>query len=238
MGSLDRPARLHDNQSTDPGLARETYKPCSQVSPECNWNSQKDNANSHLPPLTLAAKDSGDCSQGCQASEDAEHDNRLAEAERGELFLGPVGERASETGELYLGPVGEMKNEAYPPEIASKITHAIQTGRLRHGFGPDFWIRKNFGTFDTNMNGFLTLGEIDSGLSGSFNSAEDEAMLRHMRANFNSYQRANNDEWGPENDGITRDDIHHRLRIMSSLGRAAKLTGRKIQSLSRTTQSR
>lgn len=65
-------------------------------------------------------------------------------------------------------------------------------------------LSSNFASIDKNKNDFVTSTEVSAGVQAgtiSQNSAQ------YLASNFHSIEAASNDEWGSENDGITRDDL-------------------------------
>ncbi len=59
--------------------------------------------------------------------------------------------------------------------------------------------RDNFSTLDINQDGFINIVELSK--------ANKNPQTKKLMSNYNGIQSASNDEWGPENDGITRKDL-------------------------------
>ena len=67
--------------------------------------------------------------------------------------------------------------------------------------------RNRFGSWDQDRNGHLTNREVESALRSRNLSVNERAALQTLRGRQSELQRANNDEWGFENDGATLRDL-------------------------------
>jgi Ca2+-binding EF-hand superfamily protein len=67
---------------------------------------------------------------------------------------------------------------------------------------------EHFGTLDADHNGYINDTEISRALNDSALPAQDRAALEHMRDQYQQIERAHNDEFGRENSGISRGDLH------------------------------
>ncbi len=71
------------------------------------------------------------------------------------------------------------------------------------------YAQRNFAKLDGDGNGHITKSEIDAYMkaNGDKLSAEDRANLEVLKKNYSKIEDYSNDEWGIENDGITRHDL-------------------------------
>ncbi len=64
-----------------------------------------------------------------------------------------------------------------------------------------------FDQADADHDGFITVPEINTLLNtGNLSNRQRQALL-YMKTNFDMLENSSNDEWGPENDGVTKADI-------------------------------
>lgn len=76
-------------------------------------------------------------------------------------------------------------------------------------------ILDRFDDIDTNNDGYLSADEIDITLGDSSYSGDEAAMVATLRVYIDNFEEFSDDEWGDENDGLTKADItaYDRLRI-------------------------
>ncbi|MBS1957812.1 MAG: hypothetical protein JST89_26745, partial [Cyanobacteria bacterium SZAS-4] len=67
----------------------------------------------------------------------------------------------------------------------------------------------NFKKIDSDGDNFLTKDELTKALERKDLSAEERVSLQFLIDHYSDIEDAHNDEWGPENDGITRDDLDY-----------------------------
>lgn len=69
--------------------------------------------------------------------------------------------------------------------------------------------REKFDLIDRDQDGFIERDELEEAHRNPHAnlSKEDRALIEEMRREFSSIEDVSNDEWGPENDGITKDDL-------------------------------
>lgn len=69
--------------------------------------------------------------------------------------------------------------------------------------------KEKFDVIDKDRDGFIDRGELEEAYlsNNPVLSREDRATIEEMRREFSSIEDVSNDEWGPENDGITKDDL-------------------------------
>lgn len=67
---------------------------------------------------------------------------------------------------------------------------------------------QNFAKIDKDNDGFLTRDELRSAIADATTLAEDRTTAQRLLADFSDVENSNNDEWGFENDGITRGDLN------------------------------
>jgi len=68
-------------------------------------------------------------------------------------------------------------------------------------------LRRNFHRIDKNGNGFLSKAEINQALSDPAFTGADAAAVATLHKLVSSLQKLSNDEFGPENDGLTLSDL-------------------------------
>lgn len=78
-----------------------------------------------------------------------------------------------------------------------------QIGRARVFLDKD----DNFKKIDTDSDEYLTKSEIEKALERTDLTADERVSLEFLRNNVDDLEEASNDEWGDENDGITKDDL-------------------------------
>ncbi|HEY3835174.1 MAG TPA: C2 family cysteine protease, partial [Bryobacteraceae bacterium] len=78
-------------------------------------------------------------------------------------------------------------------------------------------IIRRFADMDSDKDGFLGKKEIDVALGKTSFTGVDAAMVATLKKVFGDFEEFSDDEWGPENDGITQADVtaYDRLRIAS-----------------------
>lgn len=67
---------------------------------------------------------------------------------------------------------------------------------------------RNFQQLDQNKNGFISKKEITSNLYSNSITGNDAKIAEAALENFHSLELQSNDEWGTENDGITKADVN------------------------------
>lgn len=66
---------------------------------------------------------------------------------------------------------------------------------------------KLFDKIDTDHDGFLSQAELSAAVQSDQYKGEDAQVVAALYDNRNKLQKLSNDEWGPENDGITKADL-------------------------------
>lgn len=79
----------------------------------------------------------------------------------------------------------------------------LQTARANVFLGKD----DNFKKIDTDSDEYLTKSEIKKALERTDLTEDERVSLEFLKDNVDDLEEASNDEWGDENDGITKDDL-------------------------------
>jgi len=87
------------------------------------------------------------------------------------------------------------------------VTRADLEGTQKR-FGIADYAQKNFGKMDSDSDGHVTAGEVDSFIKFKGKVGEQEqTILKNLRKMVGELEEVSNDEWGDENDGFTRYDL-------------------------------
>ena len=74
---------------------------------------------------------------------------------------------------------------------------------------------KNFARLDSDGDGFISKSELDVAMVNPAFKGEDAQLIGALKRHREALQQLSDDEWGPENDGITRKDIEEFSKLLS-----------------------
>lgn len=147
---------------------------------------------------------------------DSNHDGSMSDKELQEALNDPClkGEdrKAIEILTKHADGLEDMSDDEFGPENDG-ITKADlnEFGRIAavHKEAEDIYglVKDNMSKMDTNGDKQLDKQEIEAAIAAAPENSQEKALLEKMRNNFDQLQSVSNDEWGPENDGITIDDV-------------------------------
>ncbi len=75
-------------------------------------------------------------------------------------------------------------------------------------------VAKNFGRLDTNGDGFISKTELDEATVDKTLQGDDARLVAVLKEHRQNLEELSNDEWGDENDGITKADIEKFSEIL------------------------
>ncbi len=153
---------------------------------------------------------------------DTDHDGFLSQKELSGAVQSDQykGEDAQVVAALYdnRNKLQKLSNDEWGPEndgitradLAIFDTQEAQVLKEDAGAqGAKRWMEENngekFKKADSDGDGFLSQKELDAAIASA--NDQDKQSLEYLKKNFDKVQSTSNDEWGPENDGITRKDI-------------------------------
>ncbi len=74
---------------------------------------------------------------------------------------------------------------------------------------------KNFDRLDTDHDGFIDKSELDAAMVNPAFKGEDAQLIGALKRHRENLEELSNDEWGDENDGITRADIEEFSKLVT-----------------------
>ena len=76
-------------------------------------------------------------------------------------------------------------------------------------------VDKNFGRLDLDGDGFISPKELDAATVNKDFQGDDARLIAVLKEHRHDLEELSNDEWGPENDGVTRADIAKFSELLS-----------------------
>ncbi len=137
----------------------------------------------------------------------------------------PVAKDASEKALAEAGKSGALNN----PALMEQNTQALrQSGVLPElaldGASEISYVQKNFGKIDQSRDGHVTADEIDQYVkeNGAKLTTEELEALRKVKEKIDSLEELSNDEFGDENDGVTKSDLEDAQKRFNAFDYAQK----------------
>ncbi|MFT5431474.1 MAG: hypothetical protein ACI9OJ_002170 [Myxococcota bacterium] len=108
--------------------------------------------------------------------------------------------RNSASGQGYAAQAASLSPSARRPQATPPAAVSASTG----------WstvVRRNFSAWDSNSDGYLGHGEVNTLLGSPAIRGEDAAALASLQTYIDGLEESSNDEYGDENDGVTLADL-------------------------------
>lgn len=106
-----------------------------------------------------------------------------------------------------IGSLEELSNDELGDENDGVTKNDLAEAQNR--FKAFDYAQKNFDKLDGNGDGYITVDELNGYMKskGSKLDAEEQEKIDYLKANIGDIEEYSNDEFGDENDGITRHDL-------------------------------
>ncbi len=195
----------------------------SAKAPEQGKSPEQGKAPENKTPPEQKGADSGlDYVRKRFASIDQDGDNFITKTEidkyikDNEKTLTPAEVKALKRIGEKVGVLEDFSNDEFGPENDGITRQDIDIAEQR--MKSIEYAQKNFGKLDGDGNGFITADEIDGYVraNGDRLTAEERANLEYLKKNVSNLEDYHNDEWGFENDGITKGDLKDALDELGS----------------------
>ena len=106
-----------------------------------------------------------------------------------------------------IGSLEELGNDELGDENDGVTKNDLEEAQKR--FKAFDYAQKNFDKLDGNGDGYITVDELDGYMKsqGAKLDAKEQEKIDYLKANIGDIEEYSNDEFGDENDGITRHDL-------------------------------